>query len=98
MKEKRPRSPSALLSSQKAFSLDPYIWTKARSASGSASSRLTRNCGEAARGSIVWLAVSITSRYPAVSAAPHADPGKGVFETMLVIDGQPVELDAHLEL
>ncbi|MGH2975792.1 MAG: aminotransferase class IV [Solirubrobacterales bacterium] len=25
------------------------------------------------------------------------DPSKGVFETMLVIDGGPVELDAHLE-
>lgn len=25
------------------------------------------------------------------------DPSKGVFETMLVIDGSPVELDAHLE-
>jgi para-aminobenzoate synthetase/4-amino-4-deoxychorismate lyase len=32
-----------------------------------------------------------------MSAAPHADPGKGVFETMLVLDGRPVELDAHLE-
>jgi para-aminobenzoate synthetase/4-amino-4-deoxychorismate lyase len=30
-------------------------------------------------------------------ASPHADPAKGVFETMLVIDGRPVELDAHLE-
>jgi para-aminobenzoate synthetase/4-amino-4-deoxychorismate lyase len=29
--------------------------------------------------------------------SPHADPGKGVFETMLVLDGRPVELDAHLE-
>jgi para-aminobenzoate synthetase / 4-amino-4-deoxychorismate lyase len=28
--------------------------------------------------------------------SPHADPGKGVFETMLVLDGQPVELEAHL--
>ena len=34
MKEKRPRSPAALLSSQKAFGLAPYIWTKARSGSG----------------------------------------------------------------
>ncbi len=25
------------------------------------------------------------------------DPRKGVFETLLVLDGQPVELDAHLE-
>ncbi|HEY6550184.1 MAG TPA: aminotransferase class IV [Solirubrobacterales bacterium] len=39
----------------------------------------------------------MTSRYPAASAASHADPGKGVFETMLVLDGHPVELDAHLE-
>jgi para-aminobenzoate synthetase/4-amino-4-deoxychorismate lyase len=29
--------------------------------------------------------------------SPYADPGKGVFETMLVLDGRPVELDAHLE-
>jgi len=29
--------------------------------------------------------------------SPHADPGKGVFETMLVLDGRPVELDAHME-
>jgi para-aminobenzoate synthetase / 4-amino-4-deoxychorismate lyase len=29
--------------------------------------------------------------------SPHADPGKGVFETMLVLEGRPVELDAHLE-
>jgi len=32
-----------------------------------------------------------------MSAAPHADPGWGVFETMLVIAGRPVELDAHIE-
>jgi para-aminobenzoate synthetase/4-amino-4-deoxychorismate lyase len=32
-----------------------------------------------------------------MSAPPHADPGRGVFETMLVIAGRPVELDAHLE-
>jgi para-aminobenzoate synthetase / 4-amino-4-deoxychorismate lyase len=30
-------------------------------------------------------------------AAPHPDPERGVFETLLVIDGRPVELDAHLE-
>lgn len=30
-------------------------------------------------------------------ALPHADPGKGVFETMLVIGGRAVELDAHIE-
>lgn len=29
--------------------------------------------------------------------SPHADPARGVFETMLVLDGHPVELDAHLE-
>jgi para-aminobenzoate synthetase/4-amino-4-deoxychorismate lyase len=29
--------------------------------------------------------------------SPHADPAKGIFETMLVLDGRPVELDAHLE-
>jgi para-aminobenzoate synthetase / 4-amino-4-deoxychorismate lyase len=28
---------------------------------------------------------------------PHADPSKGVFETMLVLDGRPVELEAHLK-
>jgi para-aminobenzoate synthetase / 4-amino-4-deoxychorismate lyase len=31
-----------------------------------------------------------------MSAFPHADPGRGVFETMLVIAGRTVELDAHL--
>jgi para-aminobenzoate synthetase/4-amino-4-deoxychorismate lyase len=31
-----------------------------------------------------------------MSALPHADPGRGVFETMLVIAGRAVELDAHL--
>jgi para-aminobenzoate synthetase/4-amino-4-deoxychorismate lyase len=31
-----------------------------------------------------------------MSALPHADPGRGVFETMLVIAGRVVELDAHL--
>src|SRR4051812_21620139 len=36
------------------------------------------------------------ARYPAMSAPPHADPGRGVFETMLVIAGRAVELDAHL--
>jgi para-aminobenzoate synthetase/4-amino-4-deoxychorismate lyase len=29
-------------------------------------------------------------------ASPHADPDKGVFETMLVLDGRPIELDAHM--
>ncbi len=32
-----------------------------------------------------------------MSAPPHADPGWGVFETMLVFAGRPVELDAHIE-
>jgi branched-subunit amino acid aminotransferase/4-amino-4-deoxychorismate lyase len=31
-----------------------------------------------------------------MSAPPHADPGRGVFETMLVLDGRPVELEEHL--
>lgn len=31
-----------------------------------------------------------------MSALPHVDPGRGVFETMLVITGRAVELDAHL--
>lgn len=31
-----------------------------------------------------------------MSALPHADPGRGVFETMLVIARRAVELDAHL--
>ena len=31
-----------------------------------------------------------------MSALPHADPGRGVFETMLVLAGRVVELDAHL--
>lgn len=29
--------------------------------------------------------------------SPNADPLRGVFETLLVIDGRPVELEAHLE-
>jgi para-aminobenzoate synthetase/4-amino-4-deoxychorismate lyase len=32
-----------------------------------------------------------------MSAPPHADPGRGVFETTLVLEGRPVELEAHLE-
>ncbi len=31
-----------------------------------------------------------------MSALPHADPGWGVFETMLVVAGRAIELDAHL--
>lgn len=31
-----------------------------------------------------------------MSAPPHADPGRGVFETMLAIAGRAVELDAHI--
>lgn len=31
-----------------------------------------------------------------MSASPHADPGRGVFETVLAIAGRAVELDAHL--
>jgi para-aminobenzoate synthetase / 4-amino-4-deoxychorismate lyase len=31
-----------------------------------------------------------------MSAPPYADPGRGVFETMLVIAGRAVELDAHI--
>ena len=30
-------------------------------------------------------------------ATPPADPALGIFETMLVLDGRPVEMDAHLE-
>jgi para-aminobenzoate synthetase/4-amino-4-deoxychorismate lyase len=29
-------------------------------------------------------------------AAPHCDPERGVFETLLVVEGRPIELDAHL--
>jgi para-aminobenzoate synthetase/4-amino-4-deoxychorismate lyase len=32
-----------------------------------------------------------------VRITPRPDPRKGVFETMLVVGGEPVELDAHLE-
>jgi para-aminobenzoate synthetase/4-amino-4-deoxychorismate lyase len=32
-----------------------------------------------------------------MSATPHADPDWGVFETMLVLEGRPIELDSHLE-
>ncbi len=31
-----------------------------------------------------------------VHASSRPDPGKGIFETLLVVDGRPVELDAHL--
>jgi para-aminobenzoate synthetase/4-amino-4-deoxychorismate lyase len=31
-----------------------------------------------------------------MSAPPYADPGRGVFETMLVVAGRAVELDAHI--
>lgn len=30
-------------------------------------------------------------------AAPHCDPERGVFETLLAVDGRPIELDPHLE-
>lgn len=32
-----------------------------------------------------------------MSAPPHADPGWGVFETMLAVAGRVVELDAHID-
>jgi para-aminobenzoate synthetase / 4-amino-4-deoxychorismate lyase len=32
-----------------------------------------------------------------VHGSPRPDPGKGIFETLLVVDGRPVELDAHLD-
>jgi para-aminobenzoate synthetase / 4-amino-4-deoxychorismate lyase len=28
--------------------------------------------------------------------SPHPDPARGVFETLLVVDGRPIELDAHM--
>jgi len=31
-----------------------------------------------------------------VRSSPHADPARGVFETLLVLDGEAVEVDAHL--
>lgn len=31
-----------------------------------------------------------------MAVAPRPDPNAGVFETLLVVDGRPVELDAHL--
>jgi para-aminobenzoate synthetase/4-amino-4-deoxychorismate lyase len=34
---------------------------------------------------------------PDVHATSRPDPRQGVFETLLVVDGRPVELDAHLE-
>lgn len=30
-------------------------------------------------------------------SSPHADPARGVFETLLVLDGHAVEVDAHVE-
>ena len=33
---------------------------------------------------------------PGVHSSPRPDPQKGIFETLLVVDGHPVELDAHL--
>lgn len=32
----------------------------------------------------------------AVNGSSRPDPGKGVFETLLVVEGRPIELDAHL--
>jgi para-aminobenzoate synthetase / 4-amino-4-deoxychorismate lyase len=32
-----------------------------------------------------------------VHATSRPDPQKGIFETLLVVDGRPVELDAHME-
>jgi len=32
-----------------------------------------------------------------VHSSPRPDPRKGIFETLLVVDGRPVELDAHLD-
>jgi para-aminobenzoate synthetase/4-amino-4-deoxychorismate lyase len=37
------------------------------------------------------------AKYPGMPATLRADPRLGLFETMLVLDGQPVELDAHME-
>jgi para-aminobenzoate synthetase / 4-amino-4-deoxychorismate lyase len=34
---------------------------------------------------------------PGVHALSRPDPQKGIFETLLVVDGRPVELDAHLD-
>jgi para-aminobenzoate synthetase/4-amino-4-deoxychorismate lyase len=34
---------------------------------------------------------------PGVNGSPRPDPSKGIFETLLVVEGRPVELDAHLE-
>ena len=31
-----------------------------------------------------------------VHSSPRPNPAKGIFETLLVVDGRPVELDAHL--
>jgi para-aminobenzoate synthetase / 4-amino-4-deoxychorismate lyase len=33
---------------------------------------------------------------PTVNGSSRPDPGKGVFETLLVVEGRPIELDAHL--
>jgi para-aminobenzoate synthetase / 4-amino-4-deoxychorismate lyase len=32
-----------------------------------------------------------------VRSSPHADPARGLFETLLVLDGRAVEVDAHVE-
>jgi para-aminobenzoate synthetase / 4-amino-4-deoxychorismate lyase len=32
-----------------------------------------------------------------MDAAPRPNPGLGVFETLLIVDGRPVELEAHLD-
>jgi para-aminobenzoate synthetase / 4-amino-4-deoxychorismate lyase len=34
---------------------------------------------------------------PAVAGRLEPDPERGVFETLLIVDGTPIELDAHLE-
>jgi para-aminobenzoate synthetase/4-amino-4-deoxychorismate lyase len=38
-----------------------------------------------------------TQNTPVTTTLPRPDPAHGLFETLLILDGEPVELDAHLE-
>lgn len=38
-----------------------------------------------------------TQNTPVMTSPPPPDPARGVFETLLVLGGRPVELEAHLE-
>jgi para-aminobenzoate synthetase/4-amino-4-deoxychorismate lyase len=38
----------------------------------------------------------VTQNTPATPGLPAPDPARGLFETLLIVEGEPIELDAHL--